>query len=267
MRIATFASGSSGNCTLVSSGNTHILIDAGISMKRIRMSLAELGLTFNDLSGILITHSHSDHISGLGMLVKHTQPIIFAPHIVAGALRRAVAGVENCVREIAVGESFSLGEASVMAFTTSHDTEQSVGYIIEADCRFGFCTDTGCVTEDMLRALSASDAVLLEANHDVDMLRTGPYPYYLKQRILSERGHLSNEACGELAIRLVRGGARAVILGHLSHENNTPQAARNTVWKALEGAGFDPCGEVRLCVAPRSEMRCLTLEKDEICWG
>ena len=267
MKIATFASGSSGNCTLVSAGNTHILIDAGISMKRIRMSLAGFGLAFDDLSGILITHSHSDHISGLSMLVKHTDLTIFAPHILAGALRRAVAGVENCMHEIAVGEPFSLGQTSVTAFPTSHDTEQSVGYIIEADCRFGFCTDTGCVTEDMLRVLSTSDAVLVEANHDVDMLLAGRYPYYLKRRILSEHGHLSNEACGELAVRLAQSGARAVILRHLSHENNTPQAARDAVWKALERAGFDPCGQIRLCVAPRSEVRCLTLEKDEICWG
>lgn len=267
MKIATFASGSSGNCTLVSAGSTHILIDAGISMKRIRTALAGFGLALGDLSGILITHSHSDHISGLAMLVKHTKLSIYAPHIVAGALCRAVAGVENCITEIVVGEPFALGQAVVTAFHTSHDTEQSVGYIIEADCRFGFCTDTGCVTEDMLRMLCASDAVLLEANHDVDMLRNGPYPFYLKKRILSDRGHLSNEDCGELAVRLARSGARAVILGHLSHENNTPQAARDAVWKALECAGFDPCGQIRLCVAPRGEVRCLTLEKDEICWA
>jgi len=266
MKIATFASGSSGNCTLVSAGNTHILIDAGISMKRIRTALAGFDLSLADISGVLITHSHSDHISGLTMLVKHTNLPVFAPHIVAGALRHAVAGVENSLHEIGVGESFAVGQAGVTAFSTHHDTEQSVGYIIEADCRFGFCTDTGCVTEDMFRALSSSDAVLLEANHDVDMLLSGPYPYHLKRRILSENGHLSNESCGELAARLAQSGARAVILGHLSHENNTPQAARSAVWKALEEAGFDPCSQVRLCVAPRGEVRCLTLEKDEICW-
>lgn len=247
MTIVTFASGSSGNCALVSDGKTHLLLDAGISLRRIRAGLARQGLAPEKLAGILITHEHSDHISGLSMMVKYYGIPVLAPRTVANHLRWTVPGVDAYLREITPGEPFSAGNFRVTAFSTPHDTDQSVGYCFEEGVRFGFCTDTGCVTEEMEAALCGCDAAVLEANHDLAMLRYGPYPAVLKRRILSDRGHLSNDRCGEFACSLAAHGARTIILGHLSRENNLPSLARDTVRSALDAAGFSG---VRLLVAP-----------------
>ena len=260
MRITTFASGSSGNCTLVSGCGSHILIDAGISMKRIKAALALSGLRPEDISGILVTHEHSDHISGIAMLNKTCRIPIFAPRTVAEHLRYAVAGVEESLHIIPVGERFALGPLTVTAFRTPHDTAESVGYRIEGDGIFAFATDTGHISEEMERGLTGADAVIIEANHDVDMLMDGPYPAYLKKRILSADGHLSNADCGVLARRLAESGTRSILLGHLSRENNTPSVAYEAVHAAL-------CGmeQVFLAVVPAAERMTLEFERKEVC--
>ena len=148
----------------------------------------------------------------------------------------------------AVGESVALKNFTLTAFPTMHDTPESVGYVLTGkDARFGVCTDTGCVTAEMLDALAGCDAAVIEANHDVNMLRTGRYPVYLKRRILSDRGHLSNEACAQLACALAKTGVRSLVLGHLSRENNRPGLAERAVREALDGEGFSA---VTLRVAP-----------------
>jgi len=245
MRVITFASGSSGNCALISSGKTHILMDAGISMKRIRCALHRQGLDVDDIRGILITHEHSDHILGLPMLIRHFHPPVYAPRTVANALLRRMADTEDCVHIIPVGEPFPIGNFSVTAFPTPHDTDESVGYCLESDVRFGFCTDTGHVSGEMLSSLNGCRSVVIEANHDPEMLVAGPYPYPLKKRILSPDGHLSNADCARLACLLAEGGTRQITLGHLSRENNTPALARDTVRRALDEAGF-PQVELRV---------------------
>ena len=247
MRIVTFASGSSGNCALVSYGSTHLLIDAGISLRRIRAALLRQYLEPEDLAGVLITHEHGDHISALPMLVKHHALPVYAPRTVGNSLCRRVAGMEEYLRTVVPGEPFSVKELRVTAFPTPHDTDESVGYALEGDVRFGFCTDTGHISEEMLASLSGCDGVLIEANHDLEMLRFGAYPVYLKRRILSPRGHLSNDDCAELACRLAEAGARYIALGHLSRENNRPSLARETVRRALDAAGYTAAA---LSVAP-----------------
>lgn len=238
MTVSVFASGSGGNCLLLSMGGTHILIDAGISMRRTVSFLAQQGLTIQDLSGVLITHEHSDHISGLDMLLKHSSLSLFAPRTVVNHLRGAVPACERRCEVIPVGAPFALGGLTVTAFHTSHDTDESVGYRINAGGEsFAIATDTGCVTEEIRSALLGAETVLLEANHDEDLLRFGPYPYGLKKRILSERGHLSNAACAVLAGELARRGTKRLILGHLSRENNTPQRALSAVEPAISGTG------------------------------
>lgn len=233
MKIYVFASGSSGNCLLLSSGDTNILIDAGISMRRIEDSLAQTGRTMRDIGGVLITHEHSDHISGLKMLIKYHRVPVYAPRTVASRLCGMLPEIEGCLRVIPVGESFLLGRLFVKAFHTPHDTDESVGYRVEGDGVFALATDMGCVTDEVMEGLRGAEAVLIEANHDEEMLRYGPYPVYLKRRILSEHGHLSNDNCARLARELALNGTRQIILGHLSRENNTPMRAMDTVRGAL----------------------------------
>ncbi|MCM1149431.1 MAG: MBL fold metallo-hydrolase [Butyricicoccus sp.] len=259
MILTTFASGSTGNCALVSSSGGNILIDAGISMKRIRENLSRSGLAPEDLAGILMTHEHSDHISGLAMLTKHHSVPVYAPGTLAGNLRRAVPGVENCLRVFEAGRPFELGGMTVTAFHTSHDTDESVGYRIEYGCALGFATDMGCVTDEVENALLGCGAVLIEANHDRGMLARGPYPPHLKHRILSPWGHLSNDDCARLAVKLADAGAKYIVLGHLSRENNTPERAYDTVRAALGGR------EVYLAAAPMAGRLTVCVEETEPC--
>ena len=259
MRLVTFASGSTGNCALVSAGK-HVLIDAGISLRRIRANLSLSGLTPEDVSGVLITHEHSDHISGLAMLVKYHKVPVYAPAAVASFLRGSIPGIDACLSEIAPDEAFSLGEMSIRAFPTPHDARQSVGYRIESGAVFGFATDMGHVTEETVSGLSGADAAVIEANHDTDMLLDGPYPAYLKRRVLSERGHLSNKDSAALGLRLAEGGTRTIILGHLSRENNTPSLACRTVREALGDK------EVFVCAAPADQRLTVEIKERQPCF-
>ena len=233
MILSVFASGSTGNCALLSQGDTHLLLDDGISLRKLRAALALRGLVPEALCGVLITHEHKDHISGLPMLCKHCGVPLFAPRTVANHIRWSAAGVDGYIREISPGTPFTVGELTVTAFATSHDTDQSVGYRLEGGVSFALCTDTGCVTDEMLAALSGCEAAIIEANHDTDMLRAGPYPYYLKRRILSDRGHLSNDDSAALCRTLAERGLHTLVLGHLSRENNLPSLAERAVRNAL----------------------------------
>ena len=257
MRLVTFASGSSGNCALLTLDGVHILLDAGISWRRIRAELERSGVGPEELSAVLITHEHSDHIAGLGTLVRNCAAPICAPRTVARHLERTVAGAAARLRIIPPGTEAALGPLRVRCFPTSHDTDESVGWRVEGSAVFALATDTGCVTQEILAGLRGADAVLIEANHDPDLLLSGPYPPYLKRRILSARGHLSNADCAALAGALAESGTRQIVLGHLSRENNRPALAFRAVAAALEGT------ETALCVAPAAER--LTVEVDAAC--
>ena len=247
MRLVTFASGSGGNCALLTLDGVHLLLDAGISFRRICAHLALCGLAPEDLAAVLITHEHTDHIAGLATLTKRCAAPVCAPRIVARQLERTVAGAAARLRVFDPGAPELLAGLRVACFPTSHDTAQSVGWRVEGSAVFALATDTGCVTPEMRAALSGADCVLLEANHDLDMLRTGPYPVYLKRRIASPRGHLSNADCAALAAELARSGTRQIVLGHLSRENNTPALAYRAVHDALAGT------QAHLCVAPADD--------------
>ena len=258
MRAIIFASSSSGNCLAVSHGGTHILIDAGISMRRIVASAAQAGLTMGNIGGVLITHEHSDHVSGLKTLLKNFPVELYAPHTVANRIMGMLPDAMGRTHIIPVGERFTIGELLLTAFHTSHDTDESVGYRIDAgEESFAVATDTGRVTDEMLSVLTGANAVLIEANHDVQRLLDGPYPPYLKRRILADTGHLSNADCAVLARTLVQSGTRQVILGHLSRTNNTPQLALDTVAPVLDGLGAE------LLCAP--ELGYMEIEVGECC--
>jgi len=259
MQITVFASGSSGNCLLVSAAGTNLLIDAGISMRRIQSGLAQIGQHLQNIGGVLITHEHSDHISGLKMLVKYYHTPVYAPRTVANRLRGMLPEIEEDLHVIPVGERFPVGGFSVRAFHTPHDTDESVGYRVEGTGVFALATDMGCVTEEVAAALKGADTVLIESNHDEEMLRYGPYPVYLKRRILSDHGHLSNENCARLARELAESGTRRIILGHLSRENNKPELALAAARAALEGTG------VWVDCAPVSGCLTVPVERMELC--
>jgi len=244
MKLTVFASGSTGNCALLQGSGVSVLLDAGISARRIRTALAESGVSAPD--GIFITHEHSDHTKGLSVLLKQLPVRVYAPETVAGHLRRSLPGaLSMLVEDLPVEEPMAVGAMTVTAFPTPHDTPQSVGYRLAADGTvFALATDTGCVTNTMLRYLTGADAVLIEANHDVAMLKAGPYPASLKKRILAPTGHLSNGECTWLASVLAQRGTGTVILGHISRENNIPGLALRTVRRGLEGT----CA--RICLAP-----------------
>ena len=249
MRLCSIASGSSGNCIYVGSDSTHLLVDTGISKKRIEEGLAELEVKGEELDGILITHEHNDHISTL----ERPKNIPDIPVHVAGrsaeALRyRHSDYIKNNMVPHPPLYTLEIKGVRVSSFATPHDSAGSVGFRIEWEengvtHRVGYATDVGYVTDDVLAGLSGCEAVVIEANHDVDMLKNGPYPYQTKLRILSPRGHLSNAACAELAVTLAGSGTRAFLLAHVSEKNNDPALAYDEVFSALS----DP--QIQLLVA------------------
>ena len=255
LKFTTLASGSSGNAAVISCGQTHILLDAGISARRITTGMKELGIDPAALTAILITHDHVDHIGGLAVLTKKVKAPIYATRPTCDTIALKAPCAEEQLCPCQPGFLLDLGEVLVESFPTSHDAPGSVGYAISGGGqRMALCTDLGYVTEDVKRAAAGCDLLLCETNHDEDWVKTGPYPYYLKQRILGDRGHLSNEAGAELALYAIQNGAKEVILAHLSAENNTPAHALRVVSDRLRRAGVDLEHEVRLSVAPRDAL-------------
>lgn len=247
--VHTLSSGSSGNALVFSENQTHILLDAGISCRRIQQGLQQIGLDLSDLSAVLISHTHSDHISGLQTLVKRCQIPIYASTEAAKVLCSRVAGASALLRPFSQGVAFPVEDCSVTPFSTCHDAPGSTAYRIDTpEGSFGFLTDSGRVPDGAREVLPGVDLLLLEANHDVEKLCSGPYPYYLKRRILSEEGHLSNAAAAEFAVEAAQWGVSEIVLAHLSAENNTPAMAFDTVARSLSNAGFT----LPLSVAPRS---------------
>ena len=247
MEFYTLASSSSGNAALVRSGETSILLDAGISARRIAQALSLLGMTPEALDAILVTHEHSDHVNGIATLTKKYAVPVYASRGTAHFLPQA----GSALRVFDAGDAFAVGDLVIQSFRTSHDAADSVDYRIDApDGSLGALTDTGYVTDDAVKTLAGVDLLLLEANHDVGMLQSGPYPYHLKRRILGEHGHLSNEAAAEFALHCVKNGTSDILLAHLSAENNTPEAAEYAVARRLQAAGCS----VRLGVAPRDRL-------------
>jgi phosphoribosyl 1,2-cyclic phosphodiesterase len=238
MDYISFASGSSGNCALLRGGGVNLLIDAGISMKRIRLSLRSLGLDLGDLRGVLVTHEHSDHVSALPMLSKYTDlPVYLSPGTGEALLRDGKCARKN-LRPLGEDLSLSLGELRILGVPLMHDAAQPIGWRIEGEkSAVAVLTDLGKLTEEVRAAARGCRFAVVECNHDVEMLRRGPYPPALQRRILGDRGHLSNEAGAELASVLAEAGAEEVLLGHLSRENNRPElalaAVRNRVGSDL----------------------------------
>lgn len=233
MRLCSIASGSSGNCIYVGSDKTHLLVDTGISKKRIDEGLAQLEVKPEELSGILITHEHADHIQGLGVFSrKYGIPIYATKGTLRGITEYKCLGKmpEGLYHEVQVDSVFKIGDLEVKPFSISHDANEPSGFRIENGSKsIAVATDLGIYDDYIVENLKNLNAIVLEANHDVHMVEVGPYPYPLKQRVLGRLGHLSNELTGRLLCNILHGDLKHVILGHLSKENNYEELARETV--------------------------------------
>ena len=233
MRLCSIASGSSGNCIFAGTDTTSLLIDTGISGKRVEQGLNEIGHTAKDADGILITHEHSDHISGLGVIARrYGIPIYTTRGTWEAILKCKTTGQipEELFREIEPDREFTLGDIRINPVSISHDAAMPTAFILRHGSKsMAVMTDLGRYDDYIIERLQHLDVLLLEANHDVHMLQVGTYPYYLKQRILGDRGHLSNELSGRLLSEVLHDNFKAVILGHLSKENNYEKLAYETV--------------------------------------
>lgn len=251
-KFCTLCSSSSGNCTYIGTAQGGILIDAGESCKQICLGLEYHRIDPRTIKCIFVTHEHSDHVKGIRVFASKYGVDVYATRGTTAQMidKNIVNDSVNYMYFPAGG--VRVGNMLVENFRTSHDSAESCGYTVNIDgeTKIAICTDTGIITDEILDAISGSDLCLIESNHDEYMLRHGPYPYVLQQRILSDRGHLSNKICAQTCVKLLQGGTTHFILGHLSEHNNKPQLAYETTMTALTRAGAEPGVDFTLDVAP-----------------
>lgn len=258
IKICSIASGSSGNCIYVGTDDTHILIDSGISCKRVKAGLEKIGVEPERIDGILITHEHSDHIRGLGVVSRrysipiYTTALTWTRILTSGGIGPVEEGLFHAITPDA---DFILGDLSIHPFSTSHDAVQPVCFTFTKGAKkISVATDLGCYDSYISEKLKNSSVLFIEANHDIEMLKNGSYPFYLKKRILSDSGHLSNEMSGRLISEVMHEGLKYVILGHLSKENNRPEVAHSAVLSEPAIALACSGGSVELVVSERESV-------------
>lgn len=253
-RICTLVSGSSANCTYVEVEGCGILIDAGAGVRKTEQLLNAVGASLKQICGIFITHEHSDHIGGLRTIIKnHRIPILANRKTLEGIAAACPDVDDGLFCEFSVGSCAKRSGFEVTSFACMHDSAECMGYVIDVGgCRFGIATDLGEVTDPVRTALNGCKAIVFEANHDPDLLRNGPYPYPLKQRIAGPCGHLSNRQSGEALRGFVSAGTEQVFLAHLSKENNRESLCLDTVNEILKDGGIVSGKDLRIQVAPRN---------------
>ena len=250
-KVTMLASGSKGNSALISTGKQNFLVDMGISCKMLTSRLKEVGFCVEDLDGIFLTHEHTDHVKGLATFTKKYTVPIYSSELTWRAILSKEPKIERRNCRI-IGGALKCGEVEVNSFELPHDALDPHGYVFKCNgSKCAYITDTGFVTPAVRQAAEDADTIILEANHDVEMLKNGIYPPHLKQRILSTRGHLSNESAGWLLANLPR-LPENIILAHLSQENNLPRLALDTVRNILDGASL--FNEARILVAAQDSI-------------
>src|SRR5271157_4477333 len=240
--VSVLASGSRGNCALVATSSTRILVDAGLSGRETFKRLRALGERTEEISAILITHEHSDHVAGLQRLATKLKVPVFITEGTHHAWNRAMRDEEGKIPELpraehfSAGRSFRVGDIEVSPFTIPHDAADPVGFTFRAEgIKIGFATDLGYMPVSVRNHLRGCHVLVMESNHDVEMLRSGPYPWSVKQRVMSRVGHLSNDSLAEFFSNDYDGVAEYVVLAHLSEQNNHPEVARASAEQALRG--------------------------------
>lgn len=253
-------SGSSGNCTYIGCGDSGILIDAGVSAKRIETALRSRNIDPHSIKAIFITHDHSDHISGVRVFVNRFDCDVYATNGTLEGMEKAGIIMDDHYHSINKTKIISVGDLEIGWFKTPHDTAESCDYIIQTpdERRIAVTTDLGHITGEIKALLCGCDLVMLESNHDVKMLKCGPYPPFLQERILGPQGHLSNETCSKILPELVKAGVTQIKLAHLSDHNNKPRLAEEAAIKALDEAGFVRDQDYRLTIAKRESDEPLT---------
>ncbi len=252
-------SGSSGNAVYIQAGDTAVLVDAGLSGRTVEQALREICASAESLSAILVSHEHSDHIKGVGVLSRRWDLPVYATEDTWAAMEDKPGATGIALknrRTFAAGEDFYIRDLAVSPFSIPHDAADPVGFaLLNGGKKVCVATDLGHIAQGWMHAVSGADLLLLEANHDPDLLRASArYPERLKRRILGNRGHLSNADCGEALVRLVQEGVRHVVLGHMSAETNTPQLARETVLTALVTQRIRPDADVYVDMALRDRI-------------
>lgn len=251
----SLASGSSGNCYYLKTSEITILVDAGIGPRVMKKRLAEHKLTYEDIDAILITHDHADHIKGVGYFGEKRNVPVYSTEKVHAGMNRSYCmtyKLTNSVRIVEKEVSFTLGDVHITPFDVSHDSTDSVGYLLKiGDLNFCVCTDVGHISETVIQYASQAHLLVLESNYDEDMLQRGPYPYHLKKRIVGEKGHLSNADAARFVREFAHKDVRHIWLCHLSQDNNHPQLAYKNVEQALMDAGHMVGEDVKLDVLKR----------------
>lgn len=250
-QFVSIISGSSGNATFVSDGKTNLLIDCGTSGKKLEAALMEIGVSPDSIDALLITHEHSDHIKGAGVIARKYKLPIFATAPTHSAME--IGNIDDSqIKEVSPEKCLEIGTIAVTPFSIPHDAAAPVGYTFtDGHDKVALATDIGRMSGEIMSNLRGSSKIILESNHDVEMLRVGPYPYPLKQRILSDVGHLSNINAAKTALELVKSGTQHLMLGHLSVHNNLPELATMETYNALTNAGVKVGSDVTLQVADR----------------
>lgn len=253
LKYYTLASGSSGNAVYVGGSKTGVLVDAGLSGREIAGRLAEQKICPEDLAGVLVTHEHRDHIKGVGIISRRFDLPVYATAGTWQGMEKEIGAIaEANKRHLDIGECLEIGDLQIEVLATSHDALEPAAFAFHhREESLGLVTDTGKITASIRKNVTGCSALIMEANHDATMLRCGPYPVYLKRRVASVVGHLSNQMSGEALSELITGKTGQVVLAHLSAENNRPALALNTVTEVLKEQGFDSCP--RISVAPRFE--------------
>ena len=251
LKLYSIISGSSGNASLLTDGKTNILIDCGTSGKRATEALESLSVPASRLNAIIISHEHIDHTKGAGILARKYNIPIYATN---GTHTKSDFGKldDSLIHEISPDVTYDISGIGITPFAIPHDASEPCGFILtDGHKKFATATDIGIMTDAILSRISGCDSVLLESNHDIDMLRFGEYPYALKQRILSDVGHLSNKAAAAAAFELVKRGTKHLMLGHLSDKNNLPYVAQMETYNLLTDNGVNVGSDVTLQVAER----------------
>jgi len=253
IRLCSLSSGSSGNCIYVGSESAGVLVDCGVSGKEILENLKNIGVCTSSIKAILVTHEHSDHTKGVGIISRKLNIPIYAN---SGTWEGMSGGIGNIksenIKYFDTGVDFNISELEVKPYSIPHDAADPVGYSFRLGGRkVCIATDLGYFSDEVRSNIQQSDMVLLEANHDINMVKVSHYPYFLKRRILSDVGHLSNEAAGQAVLELLNTGVKKVLLGHLSKENNFPELAYQTVKNILEENKVEIGKDIELEVAPR----------------